>query len=71
MFYVKERITKGTTVSVNITDKNVYCRCPGCGAEVQVNLEDVFKVKGVNLIDTEVLCDRCPERVQRRRHGNK
>ncbi len=67
MFYVKERIGRGATVSLDITDKNVFTRCPGCRKEVQVNLEEVFKVEDVNLLDTVVLCNECSERVQRRR----
>ena len=67
MFCVKERIGRGATVSLDITDKNVYTRCPGCRKVFQVNLEEVFKVGGVDLFSTVVLCDECSERIQRRK----
>ena len=67
MFCVKERIGRGATVSLDITDKNVYTRCPGCGKVFRVNLEEVFRAGDVNLFSTVVLCDECSERIQRRK----
>ena len=34
MFYVKEKISDAVNVTVEITDENVFKRCPGCGNEV-------------------------------------
>jgi hypothetical protein len=34
MFYVKEPITDNMEFQMEITDKNVFCRCPVCGKEV-------------------------------------
>lgn len=42
MFYVKEPITDNMEFQMEITDKNVFCRCPVCGKEVPVNLEKVL-----------------------------
>ena len=33
MFYVKEKLNEAVTVSIEITDTNVFTRCPGCGDE--------------------------------------
>ncbi|WP_270420202.1 hypothetical protein [Acidaminococcus massiliensis] len=57
MFYVKEPITDNMEFQMEITDKNVFCRCPVCGKEVPVNLEKVLaKVKGA--------CSRQPSYVK-------
>ena len=58
MFYVKERISDALEVSIDI-GKNVYCKCPNCGAEVAVDLDDVCADGNVDLSITSVLCDRC------------
>lgn len=68
MFYVKERINEGAEISIDITDENVFCRCPLCGREVAVDLEDVLS-SGGGLYGTAVFCERCAEK--RKHHGNR
>lgn len=63
MFYVKESLTDGVDVTVEINDENVFCSCPVCGREVPVNLQDVLSSDGdSDLMGTVVLCDECAER---------
>lgn len=69
MFYIKERIHGGVEVKIDITDENVFCRCPRCGSEVAVDLEDVLS-SGGDLYGTSVFCDKCAEKMMRKRHGN-
>lgn len=70
MFYVKERCNKAA-VTVPISNKNVYTRCPGCGREIQVSLGEVFKVDDVSLDKTDVFCEMCSRRMMRRKgHEN-
>ena len=38
MFYIKENLNDTTSISVEINNENVYCRCPQCSAEVPVDL---------------------------------
>ena len=45
MFYVKEKISDAVNVTVEITDENVFTRCPGCGDEVNVDLAELFSAK--------------------------
>ena len=61
MFYVKEPLTDGIDITVEINDENVFCRCPGCGREVAVNLQDVLSDGDADLVGTAVLCDECAE----------
>lgn len=42
MFYVKEQLNDAMDVTIEINDENVYCRCPKCGGEVQVDLAGGF-----------------------------
>lgn len=68
MFYIKERIHGGVEVKIEITDENVFYRCPLCGREVAVDLEDVLS-SGGGLYGTAVFCERCAEK--RKYHGNR
>ncbi len=68
MFYVKERINGGAEISIDITDENVFCRCPRCGSEVAVDLENVLSSEG-DLYGTSVFCDKCAEKMMRKHHG--
>lgn len=63
MFYVKEKISNAVELSTELTEKNVYSRCPKCGKEVQVNLEDVFSEGDVDLSRTSVLCEDCTDEI--------
>lgn len=63
MFYVKEQLNDAMDVTIEINDENVYCRCPKCGGEVQVDLSDVFADDEIDLFGTTVLCSECTEKV--------
>ena len=63
MFYVKEQLNDAMEVSIEINDENVFCRCPHCGSEVQVDLADVFADGDVDLFGTAVLCDNCSRKL--------
>ena len=42
MFYIKTELPDGKTVKTEVTDENVFTRCPGCGDEVSVDLAELF-----------------------------
>ncbi len=63
MFYVKEQLNGAMEVSIGINDENVFCRCPHCGSEVQVDLVDVFADGEIDLFGTAVLCDSCSRKL--------
>ena len=42
MFYVKTQLTEETTLTTEITDENVFTRCPRCGSEISVDLADIL-----------------------------
>ena len=42
MFYVKEKISDAMEIVVEINDENVFCICPSCECEVNVDLSEVF-----------------------------
>ena len=64
MFYVKETINDAVEVKVEINDENVFCHCPRCGAEVQVDLNDFFGDEDFDLYGTNLLCDDCSRKVR-------
>lgn len=68
MFYIKERLHDGAEIKIEITDENVFCRCPLCGREVAVDLENVLS-SGGGLYGTSVFCERCAEK--RKHHVNR
>lgn len=61
MFYVKEPISDTMEITIEINDENVFCRCPVCGREVQVNLEDVLGDGKGDLFGTAVMCEFCSQ----------
>ena len=63
MFYVKETMGDAVEVKIEINDENVFCRCPHCGSEVQVNLQDILNDEDSDLFGTAVLCENCKRRM--------
>lgn len=63
MFYVKEPINDAMEVTVEISDENVFCRCPVCGREV------LGDGKG-DLSGTAVLCEDCSRELMEVRDGD-
>lgn len=57
MFYVKRMGFK-----VEITPENVFTKCPGCGKEHKVNLEDILKDPDTCLYSTAVYCPACSQK---------
>lgn len=68
MFYVKEKLNDTVGISIEINDENVFCRCPHCGSEVQVDLAEVFADGKVDLFGTSVLCDSCSKKLAGGKH---
>ena len=69
MFYVKEPINDAMEVTVEISDENVFCRCPVCGREVLVDLEEVLGDGKGDLSGTAVLCEDCSRELLEVRDG--
>ena len=63
MFYVKEQLNDAMEVSIEINDENVFCCCPHCGSEVQVDLAEVFADGDGDLFGTSVFCDSCSRKL--------
>lgn len=63
MFYVKEKLNDALEVLVEINDENVFCRCPHCRSEIQVDLAEVFQEGEIDLFGTAVLCNTCSKKV--------
>ena len=59
MFYVREKISETVEVTVEIHDDNVFCTCPGCGCEVEINLAELFSDGEGDLYGTAVYCPEC------------
>ena len=59
MFYVREKISETVEVTVEIHDDNVFCTCPGCGCEAEVDLAEIFGGGDSDLYGTAVYCPEC------------
>lgn len=68
MFYVKESVGNHMKVLVDITKMNVFCRCPICGTEIPVDLEEILN-DGNALEDTLIVCDECAKEIMEGKHG--
>jgi len=59
MFYVKEKISPAAQITIQIHYDNVFCICPECGCEINVNLVSLLSVNKAGLYDTAVFCKNC------------
>lgn len=65
MFYVKERINDAVEVNIEINDENVFCTCPKCFKEVQVDLGELVGDKHFDLFGTSVCCRECSQKLRK------
>ena len=61
MFYVKETINEAVEVKIEIAD-NVFCRCPKCGVEVEVDLSDFIGDEDFDFYGSAVCCEKCSKK---------
>ena len=66
MFYLKTKMPNGEVVKTEITDENVYTRCPDCGRELPVDLVEIFSDGEGDLYSTNIICSACTKK-----HGAK
>ena len=59
MFYLKTQMPNGGVVKTEITDENVYTRCPDCGRELPVDLVEIFSDGKGDLYSTSIICSAC------------
>ena len=65
MFYTKlNEFTK-----TELTDENILTECPICGAELQVDISEVFKDADIDLRGTSVACTKCSRKIMEVTHG--
>ena len=67
MFYIKDRLYGAIEVTTEIGPDNVFCKCPYCGKEVQVNLSLLMSDGKGDLLSRSVVCDNC-KRVSKEEH---
>lgn len=60
MFYVKAKINEEVSINIDITDENVFTKCPGCEKEQQVDLQEILK--DGDLFGTTVICADCTKK---------
>ena len=58
MFYIKARINDAVEIT-KIHDGNIFCTCPGCGCEVEVDLTEILSTGNSDLYGTSVYCSQC------------
>lgn len=59
MFYIKTQLNDDAMLEVDITDTNVFCRCPLCGSEVPVDLNDFTGDADFDITTSGVACAKC------------
>ena len=71
MFYVKQKLSVGAEINIEITDENVFNHCPRCGSEVLVDLDDVLGRSDCDLFSTAIYCDDCAAEIALEKKINK
>ena len=59
MFYIKDKLYGAIEVTTEIGPNYVFCKCPYCGKEVQVNLSLLMSDGQGDLLSRSVVCDNC------------
>ena len=59
MFYIKTKQLSGKAITTEITDENVFTRCPECGREIPIDLAEIFSDGEGDLCSTQVVCAAC------------
>ena len=59
MFYLKTKLANGKVIKTDITDENVFTRCPDCGRELPIDLVEVFSDGEGDLFSTSIICSTC------------
>ena len=62
MFYIKENLNGTASISVEISNENVYCHCPQCGTEVPVDLSVFWTAENFDIFNSAVYCDACTQK---------
>jgi len=61
MFYTKTAIGN-TTIETEINDETVFTRCPRCGKEISIDLQEQFASGDFSLCGSVVFCTNCSAR---------
>ena len=69
MFYTKAELTDGVVFTTEITDENVFTRCPGCGDKVSIDIAELFSDGEGDLFGTSVYCSDCTEKRASKKSG--
>lgn len=62
--YIKTKITDDIEINIQLYSDQIYCKCPVCGVEVNVDADqllDILENDG-DLTTTAVYCDPCSEK---------
>lgn len=60
MFYVKTQLNPNTTLTTELNNMNVFTRCPDCGEEMVVDLNDVIDDENLfDLFEVGICCTEC------------
>ena len=60
----KEKISDAMEIVAEINDENVFCICPSCECEVNVDLSEVFADGEGDLYSTSIYCSECSKKVR-------
>lgn len=59
MIYVAQQLDDYTTLTIEITDENVYTKCCDCGREMPLDLNDAIIDSQIDLFGTAWRCEGC------------
>ena len=72
MFYLKTELANSKVVKIDITDENVFTRCPDCGRELPVDLVEILSDGEGDLFSTSITCSACTQkRAEKCRHNDR
>jgi hypothetical protein len=59
VFYVKATLSPGVTLITRVQNDNIYTRCPDCGKELQIDLNQLIHDDQIDLDESSINCPIC------------
>ena len=59
MFYVKANLSPDVTLIAKIHNDKIYTRCPDCGEELPVDLDELIHDDQIDLDESSINCPIC------------
>ena len=63
MFYVREKLSEGVEINIEINDDNVFTKCTDCGEEMNEDIDSLYKeCSDFSIMESSMICAECTKK---------